>query len=111
MAGERVTWGCDAPADLAVFVTTCPRCAGRDPDCPSCRGDGTVDVHRCPSMAAAGCDDFLEAYCERVRCDTWPAPGGLWEQSAFFVAACRLADGERHRLDQEKRDAAAALGR
>jgi len=109
MAEQRERWGCDAPAPEAVFSTSCARCGGQASDCPLCHGSGFVEVKRCPASQAAGMEELIEAYCERVRCEAWPGDGGMSDQCAFTVAAFRLMDGERRKIEEERRQAAQAL--
>lgn len=105
MKEARVLWGCDAPTQEAVFVTSCSRCSHDDPNpkCPSCGGSGRREHFRCMSATLAKAGDarrqalraFLRAYRLLDKVGVLPASGGWRDQSALFAVACSIADEER----------------
>ena len=108
-APNRERWGCDATAEKPVFTISC-ECGG-DPECEldECE-EGRLYQYRCPNMLLRESgrmpeiNQFMEAYFGYSERHILPDPGGLNDQSASFLAACRVADAERSSWDRERRE-------
>jgi hypothetical protein len=104
---ERKAWGCDAPTKKAVFVTSCSRCFGGDPDCADCE-DGLIEYHRCPSAVAEtfsakqrrAAGRAVRAYIQLDSRSVLPNAGGFEEQSPQFAQIVDVIDHERGRWER-----------
>ncbi len=105
----RVTWGCDRPAQDAVFSATCAYCAGAG--CEECEQTGNKLHKQCPSAVIAqdsaislDVRTLLEAYRQHDAHGILPAPGALLDQSASYVAAVGIIDEERGHWEKLRSD-------
>ena len=104
---KREKWGCDAPAERAVFTTGCSTCYGHDPECSRCE-DGVIEHHRCPTALLQEADPATQGAASRafgayIAWDAHGVPpfsGGWMEQSAAFHQVCSVVGDERGRYNQ-----------
>jgi hypothetical protein len=108
-ASRRVAFGCDAPAPRPVWRVACSCCSGPDdtphPECGECGGTGSREFHRCPgSMINTRLDvhAFMRAWAAWESRHALPVEGALFDQTAHFVDACGIMDGERAQWDERK---------
>ena len=99
----RKFWGCDAPADHPVWISSCGSCHGADLNCVHCHGTNKIHQRRCPSSIIAEAPTHLRVqvdllmrshrhYNER---SVLPVEGGWLDQSRSYLAAVDLIDSER----------------
>lgn len=101
--------GCDGSLGVACSFAadTCPGCQGRGTGCVLCGGAGRWELIGCPGH-------FLDAHAGRIvelavmaaEGMGWPAPGGVLDQSADFLAAWRIVVTQRsaYQSAREQRD-------
>lgn len=104
-AARRVAFGCDADAPRPVWRVACS-CKAH-PDCRECGGTGSREFHRCPgSMIDTRLDvhAFMRAWAAWESRHALPVEGALFDQTAHFVDACGILDGERATWDERVRE-------
>lgn len=81
---------------MSFVAETCPGCAGLGGDCVLCAGSGRWEVHGCPGRTLdASAAQIVELAVMATEGMGWPAPGGVLDQAAEFIAAWRLVAGQR----------------
>lgn len=65
-------------------------------------------MKRCPARFYRGAVASAVGAALQAREGLLPAEGGLFDQTAAFVAVCRIVDGELARVRDEEREAAEA---
>ena len=90
-----------------MFQTGCPRCDGQHAECELCGGTGKRPIYRCPQAAVGGDTHVLaimDAYYALDRFGVWPAAGGLYDQSPYWLDCVRIIEAERGEIAVEARE-------
>jgi len=82
---------------------TCTICAGRDAECPVCKGGGEERVFQCPgTVTDVESAAVIRAYRD-YKNGILPDEGGMYDQSAIFVDMIQTVDAEIAALQVEER--------
>ena len=104
----RERWGCDKPAERAVYARTCEACFGLDSSCTACGGRGEVHRDRCPSSEAGDVGRVVIRAYNQLQNSLLPVDGGWCEQSAKLMHLVEIAASERNKLLEAEQRAAEA---
>lgn len=87
---------------MPIATIQCVRCSGYSLECEKCGGVGTISVYRCPfATAPKELLAIIPFYSDWDK-GRLPVPGGVLDQSNFFVEAMRYLDQCIARLQHEK---------
>ena len=99
---NRINWGCDHPAPVALLEVDCWACGGEFEVCRICDGKGTVEVDRCPHALIRPEHCEICTYASLLEVGVLPVSGGFADQSSTFVDAVMWVASIKAKLEQEK---------